>query len=963
MRPLLALIVASCLWALLWALFVTLYARGKRSSWRAPSALAAGAIAALGYAVGGPWNPISNHPFASAFTFLFGGFVLLIGPGIMLIRSGKPERDEAAEAQRQQTLKWMTTIAFVAALLCALAASCAIPAGLSTAVQLAVAALALAVQVLAVAIIYLLLPKPVDPIESMMKGSRVARDRQGESSETIVARIDVLLAEKAGSGDDTLKSSEAYGLVSILCERRDRNLIPHLMRFAKSEKYPTLLRPLVLEALGTMGAREQIDFITEFTNAAHPATVREAAASALAMLSDDKKAASNLLSLLTSRAPDNSSELFWKLAEQNEGEAKRYFADLSSSEAAELLERVPREFSNRTFLNAIYGEQVKFSGKQLSSLTTERVIGLCIGSEYATPGQEVLPSSRVAELRSVAGQVAAERARAELAPALDPSNELWRLTYEALQWARKNPKLTVELIAELPTSTDPTVLARRLAVLAHIGERSGLSALYEMASSASEAHRAAAARAMRELTEYLTHTPKSSLPPPTPQQVEVLQRLIAEQSAQIRGDAARICDVLGVEMPVTSLYALMTDPSVERPTDYCEFVAKADLDGKYLETIHQMLKPEHSRYQVIGALWLYLRSPAATVRQRAIAYLEQYFAQDEQSEAVKKKHKAADKYDQCVVRVFEDVGAVEAVPLLEDIVRNASDSTTVWSGLTHLVKIAPERALEACAGKEAAWGAESELPRLYLVDHSGEFTNRLLASIDQNRGPNEELVDFLLRHGRVEHRRKVMELMQGAKVPRRTKMVAAWALKQLNAADALNALGFTDSERLLDLARENDYCSEIDAMRFLDALEAANVLVGVDTSKTREIPPPHEELLNDLFRCTRGAIVPDRIQQVFSASLFDQSIWSVEVLVREKLYAFHFCASSSYLEITNSFSLVDSALRDAGVQERFVSLEGGEEYIFGSRELVERLALEYFVPVVDEKLNAQQDAQFKTLFV
>lgn len=799
----------------------------------------------------------------------------------------------------------------------------------------------------------------MDKIKSIMLGSRLARERDQQPLDQIVTRIDTLLAEEP----DDLRRAEASGLVDILCERRDADAIPHLVRFASRERYPSSLRPKILNALGVMNAVEQSHFISEFANAAHPREIREAAVNALARLSAAEPATSIVVTLLNQRkAPHNWSEIFWLFAERNEAEAKKFFSTLTPEKAKTLLTLMPRESPTLSFVEDVYGEMVTFTGNQLSLLTAAQVVRLIVGRENAPLKTEILDSVRVVELQEKNKQKLTDDALKKLELILKPSCPLWDLGFEQLIWARKNAELVKATIAGLPMQTQPREVARRFAVLAHLGDGSGLGGLYEMAASASEETRGAAAWAFGELTESLTGAPKSALPPPTAEQAKLLQRLLSEQSTKLGVDPFLVCHVLGVEMPLSTLTTLMTDPSVQRRFGLCELVAKRDLEGQYIEAIYRMLTPDDSRRFVLGALWSYLGSPNASVREKAVTYLEEHFARDAASDAVMEKRKEPDRYSPYVVGVFEQVVAAEGIPLLEDIVRNATHPQAIASGLFALARIAPERAFVLSLNREMTCLSDSAIPKLYRFDHSGAFTDRVLGGFSEEGFPKEELVEFLLRQGRAEHRNKLMEIVRGEHVPRRIKMIAAWAVKGITAHAALTAFGFSDADRLLTAAREHPYHQDIEALHFLRALEAAKVLAAVDTSRTGDIPPANDELLQDLFRCARGIIAPDRIQQVFSAEMFEEPVWSLEVLVREKLYALHFHAFGSYYEVSNSVKLVELVLQDEGASERFTALHGGEAYLFGSRDFVERMALEFFVPVNDERLNQLQDLEFVRLF-
>jgi hypothetical protein len=134
----------------------------------------------------------------------------------------------------------------------------------------------------------------------------------------------------------------------------------------------------------------------------------------------------------------------------------------------------------------------------------------------------------------------------------------------------------------------------------------------------------------------------------------------------------------------------------------------------------------------------------------------------------------------------------------------------------------------------------------------------------------------------------------------------------------------------------------------LAILGHAGLLTWFDT-ETGEVPCPHDQLIRDFTEGSRGLFQPEAVLQEDGEN--DQADCVAQFIFRDRLYRFQARNFNDYYDVERTVAAINRALRDAGMPERFVEMDTGDQtacFLFGEPGRLELAAQEFRWPLADD---------------
>jgi hypothetical protein len=140
----------------------------------------------------------------------------------------------------------------------------------------------------------------------------------------------------------------------------------------------------------------------------------------------------------------------------------------------------------------------------------------------------------------------------------------------------------------------------------------------------------------------------------------------------------------------------------------------------------------------------------------------------------------------------------------------------------------------------------------------------------------------------------------------------------------------------------------------LAILGHVRILVWFD-AETGQVPSPHDYLIRDFAENSRNLFQPEAVYQGENKN----KKAPVQFICQDRLYRFNARTDWDYYDIERTVGAINRALKDSGVEERFVEMETGDQtacYIFGAPRRIAVAAKEFQWPM-NPKFNKETRAR------
>jgi HEAT repeat protein len=330
------------------------------------------------------------------------------------------------------------------------------------------------------------------------------------------------------------------------------------------------------------------------------------------------------------------------------------------------------------------------------------------------------------------------------------------------------------------------------------------------------------------------------------------------------------------------------------------------------------------------------------------------------------------RYDQILVEYLAKAAGPDAIPVLEDVLKNAGDTVSRTYAVAALARLQPETAIDGLIDHIRREGARSDIVRR-LRKHASEADFDRIAPVlvewSQRSGKpfDDEIVRLFLTElgSRGEQFVKVRldELTADA------RMWAAWKLEGLNlvkALEELHAAGVIQSppNALLDKMQQSRNRRDTGPLDTSDpdALVGALIWDGTATMfdvETSTIPCHHDRLILDLAEASHGQFAPEwPIQFWHRASEDDYNgPYSVQFVVKGRVFRTGAENYGDWYDVDAIVRLINFALETGGQPQRFITLDSEDQiaaFVFADPAAFLPIAEKCRLPLSDDPSKAMR---------
>jgi hypothetical protein len=354
----------------------------------------------------------------------------------------------------------------------------------------------------------------------------------------------------------------------------------------------------------------------------------------------------------------------------------------------------------------------------------------------------------------------------------------------------------------------------------------------------------------------------------------------------------------------------------------------------------------------------------------------------------------AERGGQGLVRVLALVADETTIPVLEEIVATAQDPYAQTYALGAIARLRPAEAVGRILAHAARVGNWTGHPELLAEYATAADADRVLAALgptalEQTSYSLEHLIRLCLSKFGEAGRQAVEGWLPG--LSRTTRAVAVWGLHRIDLRAALGAFAaagllplpadevFEATRKFREEQEGRGSFNPVDPLSLLSAFYCAGILVSFDAESDR-VPSPHDELVMQFGRHSRGGFAPECAIQVQGEDEpdeeeeYDEDVEYLEYEEVEsgaggtvgpaefdpegplrvqfvhagKVYEFDPKNYGDWYDVGAVAAAVNRAVADAGRPERFIEIDtGGQaaEFVFADPARFLPVAGHFAVPV------------------
>lgn len=332
------------------------------------------------------------------------------------------------------------------------------------------------------------------------------------------------------------------------------------------------------------------------------------------------------------------------------------------------------------------------------------------------------------------------------------------------------------------------------------------------------------------------------------------------------------------------------------------------------------------------------------------------------------------RYDQILVDHLAKSASHDAIPVLEDILNNATDTVSRTYAVEALARLQPEKAMQILVEHIQKEGARSDVIRLVRKHATQDDYDQVAPVLVEwseitGRPFDVEIVRLFLvelgDRGEQFVRNRKNNLTDDA------RMWASWKLEELNLVDALielHAAGVIQSkpnELIQKMQESRNRREEDDPLDISDpdslvaALAWEGIVVMFD-AETGTIPCDHDRLILQFADASAGKFAPQWPIQLWHQESEDDfdGPYTVQFVLNGRLYCTGAENYGDWYDVDAIARLINFSLETEGQSQRFITLDSNGQiasFVFAEPKSFLPIAQKYRLPLSDDASKAMRE--------